>query len=137
MTVRARLRDIAAAVDTKGPKDALLDSVGNIDGFVLLDRRVLVATYVPGEYVGNSKLILRTDRNLDEGRFQGKVGIVLKVGDLMPADMPYREGDWVMYRASDGFEMFFVRPDGASGTPCRVLAGESVIAKLEDPGMVY
>ena len=134
MTVRARLRDIAEAA-AHDPKQALLDSVGDISNYKLLGARVLVATYIQPEQTKSG--IYLPDRTLAEGRFQGKVGLVIQLGDLCPTNIAYQVGDWVMYRASDGFELFFVRPNGSEGTPCRILDEASVLAVIPDPAMVY
>ena len=46
-------------------------------------------------------------------------------------------GDWVMYRASDGFEMFFVDNNGRDGTPCRLIEDVLIMAKIDDPSLVW
>lgn len=100
-------------------------------------NRVLVATYVESETTKGG--IIRPQRNLDESRFQGKVGLVLAMGPLafrfddpeeyqtpMPAF-----GDWIFYRASDTFEC------GFSGVLCRIVTDDAVMGILDNPEVIY
>src|SRR5256885_210970 len=115
--MRAKLREIAIATQAD-PRKALLDSVGDVSGFNLFGPRVLVATYVRPERTRGG--IILADRTLAEDRFQGKVGLVLGTGPLAFQDdniakfggRKAEPGNWVVYRASDGFEMFFVDATG-------------------------
>jgi co-chaperonin GroES (HSP10) len=132
--VRAKLREIAEGSITD-PRRALTESVGDISGFVLQGQRILVATYIrPAVSKGGVHM---PDRTLAEDRYQGKVGLVVKVGQGIPEPPLYSVGDWVTYRASDGFEMFFVDANGLDGTPCRVLDELSVIGTIDDPAKIW
>lgn len=140
--MRAKLRDIAQAA-MHDPKQALIDSVGDIAGITLLGPRVLVATYVQPEKTKGG--IILADRSLAEDRFQGKVGLVIAIGPLAFVDdavakfggLAAQPGDWVVYRASDGFEMFFVDANGRDGTPCRVIDDQNIIAVISDPARMW
>jgi co-chaperonin GroES (HSP10) len=131
MTVRAKLREIAAQAN---PKQALIDSIGDIRGYSLLGQRILVATYLGREKTRGG--IYLSEGSIAESRFQGKVGLVLKVGAGVPKPYIVDVGDWVEYRASDGFEHFFVDKSGA-GTACRILDESMIIAKFDDPELVW
>lgn len=140
--MRAKLREIAQAAQ-HDPKMALIDAVGDISGIRMCGPRVLVATYMqPEKTLGG---IIRPDRTLAEDRFQGKVGLVLATGPLAFVDdnvakfggLKAKPGDWVTYRASDGFEMFRVDADGRAGTPCRVLEDQNIIAIIDDPALLW
>lgn len=138
---RAKLREIAQAAQTD-PKQALLDAVGDISGYTLFGPRVLVATYIRPESTRGG--IILPDRTLAEDRFQGKVGLVIAKGPLAFVDddnakfggLKAEVGDWVVYRASDGLEMFTL-DDGGEGTPCRVMYDQNIIAVVDDPAAVY
>ena len=138
---RAKLREIAQAAQTD-PKQALLDSVGDLSGFELFGPRVLVATYIQPEETRGG--IILPDRTLAEDRFQGKIGLVVAKGPLAFVDDEYAKfggknveiGDWVSYRASDGMEMFVVDENGG-GTPCRILQDQNIICKVSDPSAIY
>lgn len=138
MTVRARLRDIAQQAD---PKQALLNSVGDISGIDVFHNQVLVATYIEPEKTAGG--IIKPDRTLQENRFQGKAALVLKKGPLAFKDdsvakfggKDVSEGDWVFVYPSDGREFFVV--DGSQGTSCRLFEDIHIKAKLSDPGLIY
>ena len=140
--MRAKLREIAQAAQTD-PKQALIDSVGDLSGFEPFHSLVLVATYIQPEKTKGG--IILADRSLAEDRFQGKVGLVIKIGPLAFKDdqinkfggVMIEELDWVMYRASDGMEMFFVDETGRNGTPCRLVEDVNIKARISHPAMIY
>lgn len=141
--VAVRLRDIAqrASVD---PKAALVESLqGRHLGIQMFHGNVLVATYIEPEKTAGG--IIKPDRTLAENRFQGKGALVLRMGPLAFKDdniakfggAELKEGDWVMVRPSDGFELFAVDSSGQAGTSCRVFKDVDIIARLDDPALVY
>lgn len=142
VTSAAKLREIAQAVD---PKRALLDSIAHAAArFEVAGCQVLVATYIRPEKTKGG--IILTDRSLAEDRFQGKVGLVVKVGPLAFRDdgatkfggFAPRPGDWVMYRPADAMELFFVDPEtGRDGTPCRLIEDVMIKGKIEDPSLIF
>lgn len=140
--MRARLRDVAAAA-AKDPKKALLDELGDISGIELLHNLVLVATYIePDKTKGGVWL---PDNSLLENRFQGKGALVLKKGPLAFVDdnvakfggVSIEEGDWVVVRPSDGFEMFVGEAGSRHGIACRVFEDTQIKARLADPSCIY
>ena len=140
--MRAKLREIAAAAQTD-PKQALLDSLGiAADQYEVFHNRVLVATYVAPEKTKGG--IIRPDRTLSEDRFQGKVGLVIKVGPQAFVDdgaarfggVKVEPGDWVSYRPADGTEVFLVDNNGL-GTPCRLIEDVHILGRTPDPALIY
>lgn len=115
----------------------LEDVLPKIKGMKILRNRILVATYTTPEKTAGG--IIRPDRNLDESRYQGKVGLVLKLGpfagyfndDPLPSHVP-TVGDWIFYRASDTWECAV-----APGVSCRVIFDDCVMGILEDPESIY
>jgi hypothetical protein len=140
---RPKLREIAEAA-RHDPKQALLDSLGDLSGVEVFHSLVLVATHVrPSVTAGGIHL---PDRTLLEDRFQGKVGLVVKVGPLAFKDDELTRArfggvtinihDWVFYRPGDGFEMFAVDPkDG--GTSCRIFDDTQIMGRVADPASVW
>lgn len=150
MRPKLKLREVAAAA-VYDPKQALLDSLErrhlNIEVF---HNKVLVATYIAPpimmrDAAGKPVEFHLTDSGQSEDRFQGKVGLVLGLGPLAFKDdniakfggVTLKEGDWVMTRPSDGLEFFCVDADGKSGTSCRIFSDVDIIARLDDPALVY
>lgn len=140
--MRANLREIARAA-AFDPKEALLEAAGNLDGIEVFHNLVLVATYVAPEKIGS---IIMPDRSIAENRFQGKVGLVLKVGPLAFKDdniakfggVELQAGDWVVYRPSDGIEHFIKdRRTVNDGLPCRLIEDAHIKGRVSDPALVY
>jgi hypothetical protein len=60
-------------------KKALIDKTKDVvASYKLFDDDVLLGTYIEPEKTAGG--ILKTQRMLDESRFQGKVGLLLKIG---------------------------------------------------------
>ena len=141
--MRAKLRDIAQASGAD-PKGALFDAVAHaLPGYEIFHNRVLVATYIRPEKTKGG--VFLADRTLDEDRFQGKVGLVLKVGPRAFVDdavnkfdgIKVEVGDWVTYRASDGRERFLSDETGRAGVPCRLLDDNHIEGRISDPDLIY
>jgi hypothetical protein len=99
--------------------------------------RVLVATAPHCDK--SSGGIIYTAKRVDEGRFQGKVGLILAMGatafkydGMYDWDGPKPNvGDWVYYRPSDSFET------GINGVPCRFIHDVNIIGRVLDPEAIY
>ena len=99
----------------------------------LLRNRLIVGSYVASHITPGG--IIKPQKLLDEDRYQGKVGLVLKLGpiafkfdeDPEGKNAP-KVGDWVLYRAADTSEIGI-----GEGAPCRVLYDDSVIMVVDDP----
>jgi hypothetical protein len=144
-----KLSEISEQADGD-PKKAILKAVGDVSGIEVFHNLVLVATYVaPPKMMkgpdGQKIKFYTTDRDKAEERFQGKVGLVLKVGPIAFHDdnvnkfggIAVKPGDWVMYRASDGNELFIVDDNKIDGSSCRLLEDVHIKARLVDPSLVY
>ena len=141
--MRANLRDIAAAA-SYDPATALTDALGDMSDYEVAANDVLVATYVaPDRIMQGFEAIgglIKTDRNVDEDRFQGKVGLIIKMGPdaFAKSKSKYEVGDWVVYRPSDGFEVFLKdRRTGNDGVPCRFIEDLRIRGAVTDPSLIY
>jgi hypothetical protein len=132
------------------PRSALLRAVGDFSGLEVAAQRVLVAGYVapPRMMKGPAGEMIpwySSDTELMEGRFQGKVGLVLKVGSLAFVDDAVNKfggfrvdpGEWAVFNPSDGWENFLVADNGLHGVPIRWFADTSIVGKTDDPGRIY
>lgn len=139
--MRPSLREIAAAAD---PRKEILESVGKLDDYDVFHNLVLVATHIAAEKTQGG--VYLPDRSLAEDRFQGKVGLVLKVGPLAFVDdkvvqfggKTVERGQWVVYRPSDGIEHFVrsLKTRGA-GIACRLIEDSYIKGRVDDPAMIY
>lgn len=141
--MRANLREIARAAEND-PKQAIMDAVGDLDDYECFHNLVLVATYIGPEKTKGG--IILADRSIAENRFQGKVGLVLKVGPLAFKDdniakfggVTVSPGDWVVYRPSDGIEHFVKDSRTVNdGVPCRLIEDAHIKGRVSDPAAVY
>lgn len=126
--------EIARSPDTK---KALLFRLGDLSGLVAAGNKLLVATYIAPEMTMGG-IILPT-RTLEEDRFQGIVGLVVKKGPLAYVDDNIAQfkgfnvdiGEYAVYRPSDGIETF------VRGVPCRWIEDTKILGKTDDPLMVF
>jgi co-chaperonin GroES (HSP10) len=139
----AKLREIAQAAQND-PYAALMDALPKAAfEYEVFHSKVLVATYIPPERTKGG--IIKPDRSLQEDRFQGKVGLVIKCGPLAFEDdrvnhfggVKIKPGDWVTYRPSDGIEIFFVDDNGRDAVPCRLIEDSNVLGRTPDPALIY
>lgn len=139
----AKLREIAQAAQTD-PFGSLMNALPKAAfDFEVFHSKVLVATYIPPEKTKGG--IIRPDRSIGEDRFQGKIGLVIKTGPLAFEDdrvnhfggVKIKEGDWVMYRPSDGIEFFFMDDNGREGVSCRLVEDANILGRTPDPALIY
>ncbi len=127
------VRNLAAAKDQRAAILAVVAPI--IEKIDVMRNRVLVATFIEPETTPGG--IIKPTRKLDESRFQGKVGLVLKAGpeafnfddenkSIVPA-----VGDWVFYRNADTWEC------GISGLSCRFIYDDLIVGRVEDPEAIW
>lgn len=111
-------------------------AIGDLERIEVMHNQILVGIYMRGDKIGQ---IYIPEKTQDEDRWQGKVGLVLKKGPLAFVDdssSDFRgqnvdEGDWVIYRVSDGF------PIDVNGTHCRLLEDVHIKGRVTDPSVIY
>lgn len=140
--MRSRMKIDASALANRDPKEPFSKAVhrllaGKADKYQVLYDNVLVATYVmPARTSGG---IILTDKSIDEDRWQGITGMVLKLGDTaFRFDGQYeyngpkpKVGDFVMYHSSDSREV------GINGVSCRLIASSLIRMIVPDPDALY
>lgn len=120
------------------PANVILKAVGDITQLELTGVQVLVGTYIrPKKTKGGVWL---TDKLRDEDLYQGKTGLVLKVGpgafvDGDKADTKFNgfkviPGDWIFYGVQDGLSL------NINGHHCRIVEDVHVRGRLPHPDMV-
>ncbi len=122
------------------PKEEIISKLGDIlDGFEILNNEVLLVIYRRPKTTRGG--IVLTDRVLDEDKYQGKVGLIVKVGPscdfpTVPPNTPIGLHDWVMIKASDSFALDLLGPDNKE-IPCRLVMDKFVRVKITNPGLVW
>jgi hypothetical protein len=130
-------------INTSDAVKTIWDSLGeSLDKFYLMRNQILVVKFSPDK-VGS---LYRANSSKKEDVWQGKVGLVVKMGKIAFVDDArtqfYGEGcevgQWVMYRSSDGYDVE-ITPNGWSGDhiPCRVLEEVHIKGILDEPDLVY
>lgn len=142
--MRANLESIARAAN-RDTRKTLLDMAGPLTDYEIFHNLVLVATYVEPEVTAGGVII--PQKTIDENRFQGKIGLVLKCGPMAFVDdgavkfgkIDVKYGDWVMYRPSDGIELFIKDRTGTSndGISCRLIEDALIKGRVSDPALIY
>jgi hypothetical protein len=127
------------------PADAIWELAGDLSEVDIYNNKVLVGVYKrgneQGEYMTPGGVIV-THKTTDEDQYQSKVGLVLKIGPIAFMDMAYDpprwfvnqhilEGDWVVYRPSDGWSLSLI--SGKGKLLCRLLDDTSIMAKVDSP----
>lgn len=115
----------------------ILENIGDLEGIKLIGNSVLVGIYVRPEKTAGGLYITDTTRQEDE--YQGKVGLVLKVGPraydrewqkLYGENVP-KVGDWITFKVYDTWMTKI------NGTLCRMLKDTETRAIVDHPEMVY
>lgn len=127
------------------PREAILKKVGTLDGVEVFGNDILVAIYKRPEKT-KSGLIL-TANTLNEDVHQGKVGLVLKMGPTSYLDdegnkfRDIKEGDWVVFRPTDGWRVTLNTLQGTYSkddtVDCRIVSDLSIRSRVSDPDLVY
>lgn len=121
----------------RDPREDIHDKLGKrIANIKVMGARVLVGTYVRPEKTAGG--IILTDKSRDEDKYQGKVGLVLKMGPLAFTeddthkfpDKP-KVGDWVLFRVGDTWPLLIGDQD------CRFVDDVAVQSIVPGPDMVY
>lgn len=127
------------------PKQALLDKVGDLNEVDVFGSDVLVALYTPPEKTKSGLII--SDNTRDEFRFQGKVGLIVKMGNTAYVDNDgnkFRDinvGDWCVFRPSDGWPFQLntmksrISKDGI--VDCRVVTDINIRCRVSHPDIIY
>ena len=119
------------------PVKEVWDSVGDISTVDLMFNQVLIGIYQrPNKTKGG---LFLSDKTLEEDLYQGKVGLVLKIGPTAFVDdgdskfygQKIAVNDWIVFRPSDGWQLKL------NGKACRVLQDVHVKARVAAPDVVY
>ncbi len=112
-------------------------SIGDLSQVEVMHNQILVGIWMRPEKTAGG--IILTEKTVDEDKWQGKVGLVLKKGPMAFVsegstdfhDQNVNEGDWVIYRVSDGFSI------DINGTHCRLIEDIHIKGRVTDPAVIY
>jgi co-chaperonin GroES (HSP10) len=126
-------------IHVEDPREVIWATVGKeLDLVEPMNQQVLVALYIrPATHTASGLEI--AEAAVDEDRYQGKIGMVLKKGPRAFVDdgpvkfhgQDVEPGDWVVYRASDGLK-------GMIGDrEIRFIPDVYIKAKIDHPDAVF
>lgn len=118
------------------PKAQMLREVGDISGIDVMFNMVLIATYVRPNITAGG--ILRPDENVEEDVWQGKVGLVLKLGpNAYEDDDEYAfhgqkvgVGEWCVFKVGDAWQLI------VGDWPCRLVRDSGIRLRVKDPKVI-
>lgn len=128
------------------PKQAVLDRVKDVLPKVeIYGSDCLVAIYRRPEKTKSG--IILADSTRDEDRWQGKCGLLLKLGPMaFVNDEGYKfrdieVGTWVVFRPSDGWPLTLNTMQTAlsreNALECRVITDINIRASVSQPDLIY
>jgi co-chaperonin GroES (HSP10) len=123
------------------PKAFLLEGLGDISDVELFHNNLIVAIYRRPEKTAGG--IILTDKHRDEDVYQGKIGMVVKLGpNAFKGDDAWnwpdiKEGDWVVFRPSDGWSMSIRGKGKTDPVLCRRLKDTSIEGRIPNPDMIW
>jgi co-chaperonin GroES (HSP10) len=119
------------------PKVDILKRLGDLSDIEIFNNQILVAVYIRPEKTKGG--IIMTDRARDEDKYQGKIGLIVKMGSDAFVDaegkwfknLEVNEGDWIIYRPAESWPM------EVHGVTCRVLDDTAVRGRVKNPDNVW
>jgi co-chaperonin GroES (HSP10) len=129
------------ASHAEDPRKEIWDKIGSVADYTLYHNRILVAVYIrPSKIKTASGFELELPESVrKEDEFQGKVGLVLKVGPSAFLDDEHNKfhgqqvevGDWIVFKPSDSWAAKI------KGVLCRHIEDSLVVARIPSPDYVY
>jgi co-chaperonin GroES (HSP10) len=119
------------------PRNHILAQLGDLSTVELFHNQVLCAVYVRPEKTQSGIILPGSVR--DEDKIQGKAALVVKKGPTAfqdPTgewfkDMDINLGDWVVFRASDGWSVTINK------VLCRIVDDTNVRMRIQNPDQVW
>ena len=137
MSVVVPHRAIEAVSNSKDPKKTILETVGDLSGVEVMYNMVLIAQFIRAEKTSGG--IIRPNMNVQEDVWQGKSGLVLKLGPNAFVDdeddtfygQKVEVGEWCVFKVGDAWSL------NVNGYPCRLARDSSIKLKVKDPNIVF
>lgn len=132
------------------PKAEILAKLGDISQVEVAQNEVLLAMYMRPEKSAGG--IIMPHQNLKEDRYQGKVGLVVKIGGACRFErkdpetgvvygLPITLHDWVVVRTSDTWPLEINSDPDVSDprafTLCRLVYDDQIKMRIPFPGLVW
>lgn len=131
------VQKMAEIAQSKDARKSIIDLVGDLSGIRVMNNQLLVGTYIESDKTEGG--IWKPQKTVEESRYQGKTGLVLKKGPFAFVDdasvkfhgQDVKEGEWVLFRFADAWETFL------RGVSVRFIYDTDVKAIVDDPSLFY
>lgn len=118
-------------------KQTILDTIGDLASIQVMQNMVLVATYIRPEKTSGGLYL--PDSAKEEDIYQGKVGLVLKLGptafvdqeENRFGDLSAKLHDWCVYRVGDAWDLTI------RGVHCRLIRDSNIRLVVNDPEEIF
>jgi co-chaperonin GroES (HSP10) len=119
------------------PKQDLMDKIGDLSEVEVFNNNILVAIYMRPNKTASG--LYMPDDYVEQDKYQGKVGLVVKMGNSAFEDETGRwfkgvkvnVGDWVVFRPSDGWSV------AINSQPCRLMDDVVIRGRVKHPDLVW
>ena len=119
------------------PKGKLINDLGDLSNIEIFNNQILVAVYIRPQKTKSG--IYLSDKTVDEDRYQGKVGLLVKMGPAAFEDEngqwfnneKFSLNDWLVFRPSDGWSII------VNGVLCRMLSDTQVKMRIPSPDVAW
>lgn len=126
------------------PREEILQRVGELKDVEVFGSDILIAVYMRPQKTKSG--IILTDNMRGEDAFQGKVGLIVKMGPTAYVDedgekfRDIKEKDWVVFRASDGWPVTLNAANSVSSKDaviCRIITDINIRMRVSSPDAIY
>ena len=136
MSVILPRRAMDAVSKAADPKAEIFKKVGDLSKETIMYNMVLLACFVKPERTKGG--VILTDTSKEEDIWQGKVGMVLKLGpDAFKDDDDFSFngqkadiGEWVVFKVGDAWQI------QVGEWPCRLVRDSAIRMKVSDPSII-
>jgi co-chaperonin GroES (HSP10) len=140
----------AKKFDEFDPKSDLLARIGDLSGVEIAQNECLIATYMRPEMTAGG--IVLPHQNLKEDQYQGKVGLVVKIGAAcrfqrtdqatgVVYGLEIKLHDWIVVRTSDTWPLELnprlENSDPREFVKCRLVYDDQIRMKIPHPTLVW
>jgi len=131
---RRAMDEVSKSAD---PFAEILKKVGDLSGITIMYNMVLLASYVKPERTRGGVILI--DQSREEDIFQGKTGMVLKLGreafqddlDTQFHGQKAELGEWVVFKLGDAWKIQI------RDWPCLLVRDSAIKMKTDDPSIIF
>src|ERR1700675_790738 len=136
MSIVLPRRAMDEVAKSDNPFDEILKKVGDLSAVTVMYNMVLLASYIKPERTKGG--IIRIDQSREEDVYQGKTGMVLKLGQEAFKDdgdtkfygQKAEAGEWVVFKLGDAWKI------QVGDWPCLMIRDSAIKMKVTDPSII-